>query len=407
MSQENPMTGKPQLVKIGDNVYTAVNMGGGNTSMIIGEKGIVLIDTSGSIKSGEDILNEFRKITDKPVKAIFYTHGHADHTSGASAFVADGKNADKSVQVWARDNLFVENRLFADLMPAFIVRGAKQFGMTADQAKFAFAPSTTHLEPTHFLNANTVQKVQIDEIELELHATSGETADHMYIWYPEKGVLFTGDMMYRSFPNMYAVRGAGYRDAKSWVNAIAEMKEIQPTYLVFGHSLPTLSREESEDYLKNYHEALAYVYEKSCEGINKGLTLDELGEYAQLPEHLRTLPYLGEHYGNVSWTAKGIYIGHFGWFDGNARKLAPLNVIEEAKKMAELAGGEDVLLAKAQKALEEKEYKWAAQLADYCLLLNLKAEIIKAEALEALAEEQTSSTGKNFCLSDARILREA
>ena len=32
---------------------------------------------------------EFRKITDKPIKTIIYTHFHADHVSGAKAFVTE------------------------------------------------------------------------------------------------------------------------------------------------------------------------------------------------------------------------------------------------------------------------------------------------------------------------------
>ena len=54
--------------------------------MIVGADGIVIVDTGLTPAHAGRILAEFRKITAKPVKAIIYTHGHADHTDGASVF---------------------------------------------------------------------------------------------------------------------------------------------------------------------------------------------------------------------------------------------------------------------------------------------------------------------------------
>lgn len=45
------------------------------------------------------IMNEFRKFSDKPVKAIIFTHSHGDHTGGAAAFFGTERP-----QIWAHKN---------------------------------------------------------------------------------------------------------------------------------------------------------------------------------------------------------------------------------------------------------------------------------------------------------------
>ena len=52
--------------------------------MIDAPDGLIIIDTTESLDSAKVILQEFRQIIpDKPIKAVVYTHNHADHTFGA------------------------------------------------------------------------------------------------------------------------------------------------------------------------------------------------------------------------------------------------------------------------------------------------------------------------------------
>ena len=66
-----------EIIKVSDNVYTAVGYAVSPVSMIIGPEGIVIVDTGLDIASGKEIRADFRRIVDKPVKAIVsvsYTH---------------------------------------------------------------------------------------------------------------------------------------------------------------------------------------------------------------------------------------------------------------------------------------------------------------------------------------------
>jgi hypothetical protein len=64
-------------------------------------------------------------------------------------------------------------------------------------------------------------------------------------------------------------------------------------------------------------------------------------------------------------------------FDGNPSNLFPLSPHEEARRIADLVGGEDVLLRRAQKAVKSGNFQWAAQLTDHLLALNPEASEAK------------------------------
>ena len=78
-----------QVIKVADNVYTAVGYSVSNVSMIVGDDGVVIVDTGMMGEAAEKIAQEFCKLSDKPVKAIIFTHCHGDHTGGAPAFLGE------------------------------------------------------------------------------------------------------------------------------------------------------------------------------------------------------------------------------------------------------------------------------------------------------------------------------
>ena len=91
---------EPQVIDVAENVYTAVGYQVSANSMIVGDDGVIIIDPGNQIASAEQVRAAFDAITDKPVRAIIYTHGHADHVNGAPAFYEPSAGT----QVWARSN---------------------------------------------------------------------------------------------------------------------------------------------------------------------------------------------------------------------------------------------------------------------------------------------------------------
>ena len=51
--------------------------------MVDAPDGLIIVDTTGGVDTGREVLKEFRKISNKTIKALIYTHQHPDHTWGA------------------------------------------------------------------------------------------------------------------------------------------------------------------------------------------------------------------------------------------------------------------------------------------------------------------------------------
>jgi uncharacterized sulfatase len=179
-------------------------------------------------------------------------------------------------------------------------------------------------------------------------------------------------------------------------------------YLVPGHTRPVTGKEEVRRRLTGYRDAITSVWEQTVDGINRGLTPDQLVETVKLPEALSQAPYLQQFYGTVPWAVRSIYAGTLGWFNGNATELFPLSAPERARRIVDMIGGEEKLLSLAQSSLEKGDAQWALELVDHLLALrsdHREALLLKASALETVGRAQISANARNYYLSVAQQLR--
>ena len=337
-----------EVIEVTEDVYVAVGWGGSNSAMVVGENGLIIVDTRESKSAAEAVWAEFRKISQKPVLAIIYTHGHGDHTNGTTVFAEDYNPA-----VYARANLGSEQKDAAPLSSIMMRRTFRQFGIQLEQGservnigigeRVLVDQSGSGFVPPTVTFADERLAITIDSIEIEMVAAPGETDDQLYVWLPGKKVLFPGDNFYRAFPNLYPIRGSGYRDVLEWSNSLEKMRNEQPEFLVPSHTRPIMGAEKIDKALSDYAAAIRYVYDETIKGINQGLTPDQLVELVTLPDALAISPYLVEYYGMVPWAVRSIFSGKVGWFDGNPTTLLPLGELEEAQRISDLSGGAEAL----------------------------------------------------------------
>ena len=58
-----------------------------NVSFVITSQGVVILDSGSSLQIGQMVIRMIRRLTDKPVVAVFNSHYHGDHWLGNHAFV--------------------------------------------------------------------------------------------------------------------------------------------------------------------------------------------------------------------------------------------------------------------------------------------------------------------------------
>jgi len=431
---------QPSIIKVADNVYTAIGYQVTANSMIIGDDGVIIVDPGQAPVFASRVRKAFEEITDKPVKAIIYTHSHGDHVNGAAAFYEAGKG----IEVWARSNFGSEsarnqmtgleggvrasNTQGFDLKPEqkigvgvaippdrrpagslMVDGGARSGGGQAQGQQAATGRGQfTQVDPTHTFSEDR-KRIEISGVTLDLVSAPGETADQLYVWLPDRKVVFAGDNFYQSWPNVYPLRGTARRSIRDWISSVDKMAQEGPIHLVGGHTTPMLNN--AAEVLTNYRDAMQWVYDRTIEGAKKYMTPDELVEYAALPEKYAQLDYLGSYYGSVEGTIRDIYAQDLGWFDGDPLNLHRESPVKQSQRMADLLGGVHVLMSKAREAMDAEDYLGAAQLAQHVIRLrpeNKGAKRLLGEALLILGERTFNAPMRNYTISSAnRYIAEA
>jgi len=402
---------KPELIKVTDGVYVAVGYGIANSILLEGTDGDIVVDTMESVESAQKVLAEFRKVSDKPVKAIVYTHSHPDHIGGAAVFAGQG------VPIYAQEDVARNmDKTATELQPALTRRSLRMYGagLPPDERinigiggflDMHEGSTVSVLRPTRTFR-DTLEDT-VAGIRFQLVHAPGETEDTLFLWLPEKGVLLCGDDFYKAFPNLYTIRGTSYRDPKAWAASLDKMRALHPQFLVPSHTRPVSGAANVEAVLTDYRDAIRYVYDQTIRLINQGLLPDEIAARVQLPAHLAASPYLQPFYGKASWSAKSIYAGNLGWYDGDPAELQPLEPADEAKHMVTLAGGAAALDDKIEAAAKQGEQQWVLQLSSYALRANpddARAKQARIAALKALGGAETNPPARDWYFVAAREL---
>ena len=76
----------PGVYKVAENVYLTCGYALTSPAMIVGDDGVIIVDPTEDVTTSKVALAEFRKFSDKPVKAVIYSHWHIDHYAGVGAF---------------------------------------------------------------------------------------------------------------------------------------------------------------------------------------------------------------------------------------------------------------------------------------------------------------------------------
>lgn len=410
---------KEEIFQIGEHKvwdYNTPNRGFGNVIMIEGDDGLIIVDTTTAHEHALVAREAFEKISTKPVKAIIYTHHHADHINGAGAFADRESVAKGDVQIIASDTFMREmadeNQATAPIMA---LRASYMYGQLLDPETDGRdyhisccgyqiqADSTSFIAPNRFIS--DTETLTIAGVELTLFKTGGESASHLAIYLPESKILLSGDEIQGpNYPNLHSLRGTKPRDAQKWIAAMDRMRAYDAEYLVPSHGQPVFGREEVAKVLTTYRDVIQFTHDQSIRYINKGYTPDELANTITLPDHLSIEPWTQEMYGTVKHNVREYYVAYISWWNGDPADLDPTPRKIKAERYIELMGGRDRVLLTAEQAFKDGDDQWSSELTSLLVRVDpddMPARQLKAAALRRIGYATANTNWRGFYLTSA------
>jgi len=255
---------KPVVEKISDRVYALIapaelpnarNHGYiANSAVIIGDVGVILVDTGFSEAIGRHIKQTIETITDKPVTHIINTHDHGDHTLGNGVFA--GAEIISSTQC-----------------KALVERSAYEWMSLLETMTGETIPRTAPVVATTTYAAGTSTPITLQGVDMVIQVPqASHSASDLMVYLPDDKVLIAGDIAVNTLiPN--------FRDAHvaAWIDTLAVITTMPIAVIVPGHG--TLMNIDDVNAL---HAQVQTLYNVIETGYNHDLTDSEIRDMLDL-----------------------------------------------------------------------------------------------------------------------------
>ncbi len=410
------MYSEPTIDKVAEGIWCIGGYSLANCTVIETEDGLIIYDTGDNKEEAEHIKEAIKTISDKPIKAIIYSHSH--YAVGGGALVDNPE--DVLIIGHPKLNETVQSNLQGGGAPSAIpavgpiltARTISHFGifLPEEGPDAGVTPKLEMGKPIAFLPANkTVEDGEVVEVlGLKMQFFTEFTSDdyNLTVYVPEKGLVLN-NFFWPGTPNLYTLRGGDYRSPLIWRDGIKLIRDLQPEILCNTHARAVIGKELVMEKLTAYMDMISITYDQTLRGIMMGMGPDELRHFVQFPEYLNETPENFQGYGESVHFPEAIYQYVIGWFDWDVTKLFKIAPVDAAEKTVALMGGKEKVVKATRGAFEKKEFAWAAELIQYVYLLDpMDKEVrqLKADILRQLGYRTTGSIARGFMHSEALAL---
>ncbi len=236
-----------------------------NATVIIGDKGIVVVDALGSPSLAQLLVEKVRRISDKPFLKVIATHYHADHIYGLQVFQERG--AEVLAPLGADE--YLDSPATAERL---------------NERRFSLQPwvnkNTRLVFPDRMIDAS--EKHDIGGLTLSVSYLGKAHSDgDLSVYVEEDAVLISGDIIFEG-----RVPFVGDANTKQWLDVLTAMEQRKMKALIPGHGEQAGNPDEVVNLMRRYLQTLRQQMAGSVEEM---MTFDEAyagsdwTEFAHLP----------------------------------------------------------------------------------------------------------------------------
>lgn len=411
------------LFKVSDRIYQVRGYDLANMTLIRGDTGWIIFDTlltPPTAKAAFALVTQ--ELGDFPIKAVVYSHAHADHFGGVRGIISQAQVDSGEVKILApRD--FMEHAIKENVLAgnAMTRRASYQYGNVLPKSEFGLVDAAIGkglsngsiglIAPTLIVEEDE-ETIIIDGIEMVFQNTPDtESPSEMNTYFPQFKALWTAENVIGTMHNVYTLRGAAVRDAQGWSKYINQLihNYAKDTDVMFAsHSWPRWGNEYLISVLEKQRDLYGYLHDKTLNLANKGVTIDEIHNELDVPDVLAHEWYNRGYHGSYSHNVRGVLNRYLGFFDMNPANLNKLSPTESAPKYIAAMGGVKNVMVMSQTAYDNGEYRWAAELLNNLIFAqpeNAPARLLQANIFEQMGYQAESAGWRNTYLAGAFELR--
>ena len=261
----------------------------GNVVAVIGDDGVLVVDSGRFPTLARRIIADIKRKTDKAVKYLVHTHWHLDHIVGDAEFRAAFPGVNVVTTDFTRrkilekqpaylTNLEKTNGEFARQLDDFVKGGKRSDGSPLTDADIRFLQmesSDLRFEIAELAGAKIVEPNVTFDRTLTVHLGkrevriaflgSGNTAGDTVTFVPDAKVVITGDLLVAPVPYGYGCHPA------EWIQTLKALMATDATTIVPGHG-PVF---HDWDYAKKVIAVLEAIRAQVAEAVRQGATLEE------------------------------------------------------------------------------------------------------------------------------------
>jgi cyclase len=289
--------------KVTEGVFCAIAEGVpyyvANSAVIIGNDGVMIVDTGSGPNEARVLLDGIRKITDRPVRYVVDTHFHLDHAYGSEVFAGaliigheitrellgpdalSGRTAAGNIsRLPAR---IAEARAEAEKEASDEKRAELERRADALEAYRKEMISFVPVQPQ--LTFNEQVTVWLGDREARImHLGRGHTAGDVVVYLPEERIVCTGDI----YNGYIGYMGDGYVD--EWADSLDRLAALDFETVIPGHGMPF----KGTEMIAPVQACLRDLWRQAEELKRAGVTADKAAARIDLRAHASRFPRLSK-----------------------------------------------------------------------------------------------------------------
>ena len=376
--------------------------------------GLVAFDASHA-NTGQVVVDSIRGWSSSPFNSLVFTHGHVDHVGGTGAFTTDAEKTKTPLRIVGHENVARRFQRYRYTNDWNVTINNRQFGgirgdvnAIMNDLRPAAGPRLSEFIPDNTPDPTDVigdfASMKIGDSTVEFHHARGETDDHLWSWFPEQKWIASGDFVIWNFPNAGNPQKV-QRWPIEWAAALRAMIAKEPELLLPAHGLPIAGKERINRVLDEIATALEDLVRSVVHMMNEGETLNNIIHTVRVPDATLGKPYLRPLYDEPEFVVRGIWRQFGGWWDGAPSRLKPARDESVGTEIAQLAGGAEVLMRRAEELAASGDMRLACHLADFAGWAAPEDPTIheaRAKVYEARRKQELSLMAKGIFRGAAR-----